>query len=381
MLLRVRYVNKRQNLTRLIVTAYLLWQPIIAVVLAIIGVSVPALLVTTSLAAACSFIFIVQQRNIKLRLKNILRSFWLIIFFAIVFVCQLWSIAPISATQKAELFLIAAVIPSSFIILSSAFLRLESEQSAPEHRVRIKWISVALCLYVGLFVVFAFPSATGSGRMVLPGIENPIWVSRFAATFLVIMLFRYHQSPSSNRLLWLVFLTLITGYVLIQTNSRGVILSLVAAGIYVFQKNLSQLVFRLVLVTLVAGLITTVVDLDQLARGYYSINERLKYFDFILSDPIATITGRGLASFGKSLTGFDIYLYPHNIILEIWFELGLLALCVFLFVVYKILFKFHRSEYKAVFIFFLSAAMFSGDIAGNSQVFYLAAVLLVTESS
>jgi len=40
--------------------------------------------------------------------------------------------------------------------------------------------------------------------------------------------------------------------------------------------------------------------------------------------------GYGIGSFGIISQGFDIRLYPHNMILEIWFELGLIGLALFL---------------------------------------------------
>jgi len=52
--------------------------------------------------------------------------------------------------------------------------------------------------------------------------------------------------------------------------------------------------------------------------------------DGIFQNVSSFIFGYGIGSFGIITTGFDIRLYPHNMILEIWFELGLIGLALFM---------------------------------------------------
>jgi len=71
------------------------------------------------------------------------------------------------------------------------------------------------------------------------------------------------------------------------------------------------------------------------------------------------LTGFGVGSFGIVTYGQDIRLYPHNIILEIWFELGLIGLILFtLWLVYLFLsvkgHAYRWISYWLLFYFFLN---------------------------
>jgi O-antigen ligase len=62
-------------------------------------------------------------------------------------------------------------------------------------------------------------------------------------------------------------------------------------------------------------------------------------FDGIFKNIDSFLFGYGIGSFGIISKGFDIRLYPHNMILEIWFELGLIGLLLFTVWVVFILLK------------------------------------------
>jgi len=65
-----------------------------------------------------------------------------------------------------------------------------------------------------------------------------------------------------------------------------------------------------------------------------SVNKRLLLLDqavnIIFSSPSNSIFGTGIGSFGLLTIGEDIRHYPHNFILEIWCELGLIGLSIFI---------------------------------------------------
>lgn len=65
-----------------------------------------------------------------------------------------------------------------------------------------------------------------------------------------------------------------------------------------------------------------------------SVSTRLSYIDFsfdkIFQDVGNFAFGCGIGSFGILYSGEDVRQYPHNILLEIWFELGVMGLFLFL---------------------------------------------------
>ncbi len=101
------------------------------------------------------------------------------------------------------------------------------------------------------------------------------------------------------------------------------------------------------------------------------------------------VFGYGIGSFGIIIWGDDIRLYPHNMILEIWFELGFLGLMVFFFWILYIMTK-NRGQsnqyisYWVIFYIFLNLMKSSSlvDIRTEFAFFALFAVqnfLLIKE--
>ena len=75
----------------------------------------------------------------------------------------------------------------------------------------------------------------------------------------------------------------------------------------------------------------TMLRLGMLIGGD-SASVRMEYLNFAfekIND--SPIFGFGIGSFGIEYTGMDIQEHPHNVFIEIWFELGLLSILLFLF--------------------------------------------------
>jgi O-antigen ligase len=99
--------------------------------------------------------------------------------------------------------------------------------------------------------------------------------------------------------------------------------------------------------------------------------------------------GYGIGSFGIITWGEDIRLYPHNMILEIWFELGLIGLMAFFIWIVYVLTKLRGQpnqyiSYWLIFYVFLNLMKSSSlvDIRTEFAFFALFAVqnfLLVKE--
>lgn len=71
----------------------------------------------------------------------------------------------------------------------------------------------------------------------------------------------------------------------------------------------------------------------------------------IFKNPFVFIFGNGIGSFGILTLNEDIRAYPHNIILEVLFELGLIGLLIFcIWIIFSIKFVRKKSEYVSVLV-------------------------------
>ncbi len=87
-----------------------------------------------------------------------------------------------------------------------------------------------------------------------------------------------------------------------------------------------------------------------------SVDTRIDQLNFgvklIKSDRFSSIYGYGLGSFGVLYSGKDIRAYPHNVFLEIWIELGLIGLFLFLIFLWFV-FTTQLNGYKIIGVFVL----------------------------
>lgn len=99
---------------------------------------------------------------------------------------------------------------------------------------------------------------------------------------------------------------------------------------------------------------------DRSTRGRI---ERLEYtFDSILGAPWKFVFGEGIGSFGILYTGVDGREYPHNIYLEVLFELGVIGLIPFLFFTIVPFWYRRNAFYMALMLYFFLNALKSGDL-------------------
>lgn len=99
---------------------------------------------------------------------------------------------------------------------------------------------------------------------------------------------------------------------------------------------------------------------DRSTRGRI---ERLEYtFDSIIAAPWKFVFGEGIGSFGILYTGVDGREYPHNIYLEVLFELGLAGLIPFIFFTIVPFWYKRNAFYMALMLYFFLNALKSGDL-------------------
>jgi len=147
-------------------------------------------------------------------------------------------------------------------------------------------------------------------------------------------------------------------------------LSIVLLSFIFFYKQFSSLIMRMILLTQGGGE-SLLVRLDLFKSSFKAFYEN-------------PILGLGIGGFSTYHYGADQRLYPHNIILEIGSELGILGLTSYFFLIGFCLIYFlalqkkytEKKEYQSLLIMVLAASVFmflntmvSGDINGNRLFF------------
>jgi len=122
----------------------------------------------------------------------------------------------------------------------------------------------------------------------------------------------------------------------------------------------------------------------EIAKKDSAANDRLKRFSYVISkiDTEHIVQGYGFGSFGIEYTGYDIRTYPHNIILEILFELGLMGLVIYLLYIFLIIKKIYY--YKdglsiALFIYLFLNSLKSLSLTDSRIMFAFFTIILISE--
>lgn len=200
---------------------------------------------------------------------------------------------------------------------------------------------------------------------------------------------------------------------MVLTGSRGSLFAMVlccAASPFIFGRQVSKkwLIPAVLVVVLGMGYAFTVAgevaerSVERIARlwrqeeGMQSVtSSRLPLFSWTLSKiPNSPILGHGTGSYAFDKNGVDEREYPHNVILELLYENGVIGACIFLCFVYVVCWKWKQSRRYIInylgdsqlhafssisvllFIFAFLQAMKSSDIEGNRLMFFCAGLMM-----
>ncbi len=89
--------------------------------------------------------------------------------------------------------------------------------------------------------------------------------------------------------------------------------------------------------------------------------------------------GNGIGSFGPIILGLDEVHYPHNIFIELIFELGIFGLFHSIVILYYISFSYKYSIFGYIAIYYFINSQFSGDLAGNSSLYIALLTAILTK--
>jgi O-antigen ligase len=308
-----------------------------------------------------------------------------------------------------------AVTYGSLVILPivPAAMRVGAE---PRHVKQFLWTFFAMGIAT---VAIGLTQLSGSERLVVLGM-NTILVSR--AALLVPLLGIAYVLPQRRLLASIVavVLTPASFVVAIATGSRGPLLMLVligAAGAIGYLARLHAVRWRLVggvaglavasvvvfsitapsLPALSLGRFTSLEEFVQsslsgdpgVTGGETSAADRVRLFRFAVEmfeeRPLIGAGTGGFEALSPAALGPGADAYPHNAILQVAAEFGLLGLAPFLGVVYIGLFRPLPEGYtglaiRALFLFFLLNAMVSGDIFTDRETVGILLLILAIEA-
>jgi O-antigen ligase len=231
--------------------------------------------------------------------------------------------------------------------------------------------------------------------------SNPIWIARQVSYCLLIFASVSLWHPFHKRILSLLFF--VAGVsLMLWAGSRGPIIGFFCGLTYLAAKRGLKGATKQIIVLAVIGiiLISSIVAITGNAYNVQLIYKSIKMFDVNSKDPAinprlklyknvitykgysaANIYGMGLGSYslysGK-INAFEVnHKKPHNIFLEIYFELGWIGIVLFtcVFVVLPI-YLYRASPCKTGFVIVSAAiyicvfinSMFSGDLKGNEML-------------
>lgn len=231
--------------------------------------------------------------------------------------------------------------------------------------------------------------------------DNPIWICRLcSSTILAMAILDIYQKNififfRSIQYLFILFIAF-------RTGSKGPWFALIASIFIlgcdrflpkmkrkkIFNKFLGLAVCAAIVITLYFEKVSLFLH-SRFASSFanikgYRMHMYLSTMDAILKNPVK---GYGLASWPIFYGMEDSIGYPHNILLECWFESGLFSLIIFIILVLLLFCKAKKSyclEYRILFPFFvfdLISSMFSGSLFGGNRGVFIFIVLLAINCS
>lgn len=270
-------------------------------------------------------------------------------------------------------------------------------------RFFILYLILELILIVFLFTYNGISSFTLNSRLQL-GEINTIWLSRLFGEVLIIGLILMNKRLLIKYILMLIFILL-----MITTGSKGPLISFFISIIVVklFSVNIKKVNYNIIIkkyFNIMFFLIALILFIKYVFFEMFDLNFLLSRFSLVSSEAnygeysrinlaqsainyfvLNPLFGNGLGSFAVMHSGYDIREYPHNIILELLSELGIIGLFLLMFPILNITISFLKrlksgSEIliltSALFLFYMINSMFSGDLGfSNIKLFFFMGLL------
>ncbi|NKC17454.1 hypothetical protein CWC29_001120 [Pseudoalteromonas sp. S4498] len=357
----------RLNLLALNVSLLLIGQFFISTFLAILGNPVPISFFTYLLCSALIFFGLVSGHKAILN-----RNFSLskeMLFFVIILAS--FFLQSMGTYPQDKLVLVCYLVFTPLVLIHIS-VTLSPPEAINDLKRYLKFFSYFSVWWAfSLYILGFHENYSGESRITFYGIDNPIWTSRYIAVFVIVLFF---TTTSKFKLLFWVT-TLVAVYLMIQTGTRSSFLAVAVALLLSFGKRvISAKTFFILIILIVFSYFLMVYVGGRLSIGgaEYSIIARTTAYNealmYIANQPW---TGYGFGNYSIVTTGVDERNYPHNLLIEIVFELGLFAgvLCMlYIFIMLRKKMSGLECLY-AIFVFHLVNSFFSGDFQGNNLLF------------
>ncbi|MES2755846.1 MAG: O-antigen ligase family protein [Pseudomonadota bacterium] len=260
-------------------------------------------------------------------------------------------------------------------------------------------VSVALIIFLVIAALYFFRASEGldiNTRLEV-GVFNPIWIGRaaFECVLISTLILGRRRWHVAIILLLAVFVTYVSG-------TKGPLVSFLVVALLFLAKKMRASSFKYV-----AG---SIIGLGVLAAVFFVVTSSLdaeSYFvqRFLMSVPDGSsdeilesarttmwpvslallakadvfnlLFGHGVGEFATFYFGQaqNFRFYPHNLLLELVIEQGLVVMIIFLLYIIR-LFAKSVSGFKYLMVYFVVNAMFSGDLILNEYIFFYAACAL-----
>jgi O-antigen ligase len=293
-------------------------------------------------------------------------------------------------SQKVQLVLLTVVVPFLLAIIVG--------RSAQELMRFLRWF-IALEAAAALYAVYELSSGSlqtvGANRFTVANSVDPIELARDMGAFLIVLLFAIAHTRQSGTRLWYALIAIPAFATLLASGSRaplvalvlgtGVLLATRASDPRMFRR-LARVVAALVAIGTVA--VVALVPASAIERAFSAFGG-----DTVGAGEVPRLTlwheaiqaasnnlWTGLGTGGYAAIEPHGLLYPHNIFLEVFAELGLFALALLVIAigvgtlqVASVAFSRRRGAswaalMTALLVFAIFNACFSGDLATNGQI-------------
>lgn len=367
------------------------------VLLNLAGIHLPVNL-TVFLAPVLIVMMWYEQSRKQFKIKsdsNILSVLFLFIFWGWMFISTTYSIAPTFKIVKPSLFFL-----NILIFVYPIFVKLDYKLFFKQFFFIASLLEPILLVLIPLLL---FGDIEGSKTFYLA-------LGEFSGVIILLFLVLFRKGIFKFNAGWAVLILLHT-IILIANPARGavlftVFLLLIWVGINFYQFIDIKSMILLVVLILVGFIIVfqlfnyfpeygnfIILRMKKLFEAFFvrdnslievSTFERLQFWKFAVKmifhgDIFHFLFGYGIGSFGKLWNGFDGRLYPHNMFLETWFELGLIGIVILtlflLTTVFAIIKKKNYYFFFPIAVTFLDA-MKSGSLPDLRLFFSLLAIAI-----
>lgn len=346
---------------------YIALTPILSIIFSVIGLPMPAyLLASLVIISLVAYSFSENKKFVSHKLQAPLI---VVLLGIIVYVLSyLFGRESAAADVKAINMLYVVVVPIIILALALFLTKAEYHVSAV-NKIYSRVFFFASVILLIAFIFFKNPET--EGRYILPGLENPIWVSRHLAACLLVYFASIYSSKRKISIGQFLFAATIFG-ALIISGSRGPLIAVIIS-LFLYLYGRRELSFQSLLASIVAtslmmfvfGIFTTSYVFDT---EFYSVYHRIDATLFAFDQPFSYL-GKGISSFGYYYLGEDIDIYPHNLLAELYFEIGLIGILFFLVITWGVFRVYAHSIPGLLALFYYINAMSSGDIPGNAPFF------------